>query len=245
MKNLFLIMIMVVSVTFFVGCDYDDDYTPPNYVTFESAQGDIGVEAGESGTYEIVVYSANVVGQDRNIDVVVGEKSTLASDSYSVPATVTIPANSNEGVLTVQLTDENIELAGDNLILSMIPAGDLSTGDPFVLNVRENCPVGTGEVVVSLVFDGYASETTWEISDDSGDVVYSGGGYADGDESASSIVCLSAGDYEFTVYDVYGDGLSYPADGKVTVTTNGTQLVSIKGDFGFDETASFSITDVR
>lgn len=234
-------MFAMVSLTI-VSCDYDEDYTPPNYVTFASTQGSIGVEAGESGSFDVVVYSANVVGEDRTLDVVVSESSTLPADSYSVPATVTIPANSNEAVLTVEVTDQNIDLAGDTVIFEILPAGDLSTGESFVLNVRENCPVGTAEAIVSLTFDSYASEISWEVVDDQGAVVMSGGGYADGDESAFKIGCLTAGDYDFNAYDVYGDGL---ASGEITLSANGTELVLVEGDFGTGTTVPFTISEVR
>lgn len=241
MKKYFLLLIMMVSLTF-VGCDFDDDLDPPNYVSFDTTQTDIGVDGGSTRTFDVKVYSANIVGSDRTVDIVVDESTTLDAAAYSVPATVTIPANSNEGSFTVEVSDVNLDFAGSTLVLDMVPAGELSTGGAISLNVREVCPVGTAETRVSLTFDDYASEISWEIVDTSGEVVAQGGGYSDGDESASSIACLDSGDYQLTVNDVYGDGL---ASGAVAVISGGAELVSVSGNFGFDETVTFSISEVR
>ncbi|WP_324720943.1 hypothetical protein [Salinimicrobium sp. HB62] len=241
MKKYLLLLVATFSMSMFVGCDFDEDLEPLSYATFERGPLSVGVDIDGSRTYDVTVFTGNVVGSDRTIDVTVDASSTLDAAAYSVPATVTIPANSNEGTLTIDVSDVNIGATGETLVLNLVPTSELSVGSGITLNVRTVCPEGTTEVMLSFIFDGYASETTWEITDADGTVVYEGGGFADGDETFMMPVCLSSGDYTFTIYDVYGDGLSYPEAGSVTLSANGTELGSIEGDFGFDDSFDFTI----
>ncbi|WP_212637886.1 PKD domain-containing protein [Desulfocicer vacuolatum] len=64
------------------------------------------------------------------------------------------------------------------------------------------------ELVLTIILDQYPSETTWELKDDTGAVVYSGGPYITANSTDTETFCLSEGNYIFTIYDSYGDGLS-------------------------------------
>ncbi len=97
---------------------------------------------------------------------------------------------------------------------------------------------------LDITFDRYAEETSWEITDSQGNVVYAGGEYDHYGEGAvlSLSLCLSDGDYTFTMLDSYGDGMcctygngSYKLGG-----LNGSELLS--GDeFGRSESTSFVV----
>ena len=90
------------------------------------------------------------------------------------------------------------------------------------------------EVTVSIVTDAYGSETTWDIKDDNGMTVASGGPY--NNLSAAGVTAqtpvtttLSAQTcHTFTIYDSYGDGIDAGyGNGSFTVTdANGTILAS-------------------
>ncbi len=79
------------------------------------------------------------------------------------------------------------------------------------------------EVVVDIVPDSYPGETSWDIAEAAtGDVV--AGGDADG-----GTACLAAGDYVFTIYDSWGDGM----DGSYSVTTysvDTTVVIDVSSD---------------
>lgn len=111
-----------------------------------------------------------------------------------------------------------------------------------------------GELVeLTLELDCFADETSWEIEDDFGDIIASGGGYTN-DPNGQTIVetlCLPQGCYFFHIYDTYGDGLngsqwqSCSIDGDYQITDqSGNVLVEMTapdGDFGFQETHPFCI----
>ncbi len=240
MKKYLLLLTVMLSTVLFVGCQYEDDISEPNYVSLEFKKGgaNVGVDIGGTSSYDVMVYSANITDSDREFSVNVDASSTLSAEAYTVPATVTIPGGSNEGVISVQVSDVNLGLSGKKLLLNIKSEAGLSVGSPFQINVSRTC-VGK-EFVVAFVFDGYASETSWSLADASGTVLVEGGGYADGAATASKSLCLDQGTYTFNVYDLYGDGLTYPNLGSVTLTYAGNEIAFIPGDFG--EGTSVEIT---
>ncbi|MDT0645725.1 hypothetical protein RM545_03400 [Zunongwangia sp. F260] len=159
MKKFFLIMAAVVSTSFFTGCESDDEFTAPNYVSFETGPLDFSVNENSDASYDITVYTANVTGSDRTIPVEVAGSSTLNAESYSIPASVTIPANTNEGTFTVTLTDNNLANAGGNLILSLDPEDeDLYTGSPLTIGVSKVCAIDINDYIGSFTGTGSGSE---------------------------------------------------------------------------------------
>lgn len=65
------------------------------------------------------------------------------------------------------------------------------------------------EFNIAITLDDYGSETTWEIANDNGVVVYEGGPYADdvNGELVIEEVCLADDCYTLTFFDEYGDGI--------------------------------------
>ncbi len=238
MKKILILFLAFVTTSVFVSCDSDDDNASLNYVSFESQTPVVEVEFNGSTTYDVKVYTANVVSGDRTFDVMVDlDDSSLSPDAYSVPATVTVPGGTNEGALTIDVADINIGPVGETLVLNFGNQEGLFIGDPITINVAQICPFP--EFRINFIFDDWASETTWEINDSEGIVLFDGGGFSDGTATASVKRCLDAGTYTFTVYDSYGDGIAAP--GSVTLTYGGEDLVVIPGDFGDSATVEFTL----
>ena len=101
---------------------------------------------------------------------------------------------------------------------------------------------GDTTVTLSLTFDNYPEETSWQILDGS-TVVASGGTYgSQADGSTLNInTDLPTGCYSLVVNDVYGDGMccSY-GNGSYTLTDGGTTLAS-GGSFTSSQTTSFCV----
>ena len=186
---------------------------------------------------DLILHEINVEIEAINV---VTDMSSADPNSYDVPATVTIPANTNVGVFSVKIDDLNISKDGETLVLEFGNQEGLFTGEKMSLNIKQVCPFN--EIDIKITFDGYASECTWELHDSAGDLIATEGPWADGDVSASAKACLQDGTYTFTIYDAYGDGLSYPDNGNATITYNGNVLVFIEGDFGSEESATFDVS---
>ena len=227
-------ILLALTVFIYTGCE-EEVPTPEgtNYIAFADSEFSTGVDVGSSNSFDIPVYSANITGSDRSFDILVDPASAAAAGSYTVPSTVTIPSGSNEGTLTVQLTDTNLGIGVNKLILNFGVVENLYNGGSTTVNYIQNCTEITATLEIN--FDGYGSESSWSITDALGGIVVSKAEkfYADGQASATETITLCAGrDYTFTFNDAYGDGLSYPADGNVTLTINGEEKAAVTGDFG-------------
>lgn len=240
MNKLIYTLIAAVSLSLFSSCDYDDDMEELNYVAFGENSAALGVDVGGSSTYSVPVYAGNITGSDRQIEVVIDDATTLAAAGYTVPSTVTIPAGSNEGMLNIEVSDVDLGLTGKSLVLDLKEDAMLSSGEGLSISVNRTC-VGK-EFVIDFAFDGYASETSWSLTDSDGNVLVSvaAGTYADGTASVSRSLCLSQGDYTFTVGDSFGDGLTYPNLGSITISYAGNVLTTIDG--AYDDGTSVEVS---
>ncbi|MBX7051789.1 MAG: T9SS type A sorting domain-containing protein [Flavobacteriales bacterium] len=69
------------------------------------------------------------------------------------------------------------------------------------------CISGTNTATLVLETDCWANETSWNITDSNGNVMFSGSGYSN--ETTNNItLCLPDDCFSFNIFDSYGDGLS-------------------------------------
>lgn len=240
MKNIKYLFLLVASVFFLNSCEEGTPETSDlNYISFESTGMDLGVNIDGTSSYEITVYTTQVSGSDRTFSLMVDVDATTAdAGAYDVPATVTVPANSNVGVFTLTLNDVNIG-DGKDLVIGLDVEDGVFKGDATTISITQICD--KNETFINITFDGYASETTWELKDASGATVGSGGPYTDGLAKTSIKFCLPNGAYSFTINDAYGDGLTYPSTGDIAIVSNGTEVVAFDGDFGSTKTVEFNL----
>lgn len=225
---------MIVTGTM-VSCNFDDDFTEPNVVSLERGPQEVPVDLNGSTTRDVTIYTGNITGGDRTFDINVG--GTLNAAAYNIPASVTVPGGSNQATFSITIADEGINPEGETLLLSVAPSADYSVGNNLTLNVAQACDP---EFRINFAFDGYASETTWELTDAEGNLVFAGGGWEDGTTTASVMRCINPGEYTFTVFDAYGDGLTYPNVGSVTLLYGGVEIGVIPGNFGEEGSIEFT-----
>ena len=82
--------------------------------------------------------------------------------------------------------------------------------------------------LVNINLDQYPEETSWDIKDSLGNVLFSGGPYTNAPdyEPQFKFKCLPPGELTFTIYDLYGDGL----EGSLWGGQNGSYYVMQCGD---------------
>lgn len=109
------------------------------------------------------------------------------------------------------------------------------------------CPNGT-YVDILIVPDQYPQETSWVLLKDDGDTLVSGGPYTDiVDYSPQNTqLCIPNGDYEFIIYDSYGDGMAGSLwggnDGSYYIMRcNDTIVQSDSANFGFIANHTFTV----
>ncbi|QSE97887.1 S8 family serine peptidase [Fulvivirga lutea] len=143
----------------------------------------------------------------------------------------------------------NVDLssyAGDVVKLRFVgTTGSNYTGDIAIDDLTMGAGTsgpGSTDVTLTLVFDNYPEETSWQIVDGS-TVVASGGTYASqADGSTLNIdVTLPDGCYDFIISDQYGDGMccSY-GNGSYSLRDGATVLAS-GGSFASSQTTNFCV----
>ena len=212
MKNYLKIFTLLALSFLFTNCSQDDalDTSLSNYVGFQIGPQVFTVDNGATQTFDITVAASETSNSDRTYNVIVDDASTLMAP-YTVPSTVTIPAGSNVGTVTVSVTDtEDLGFVTQSLILDLPEdESDVDFGQGITLNFTETCLDTI--VTFNLTLDTWPDETTWEIYDLSGtpSVIFSGGPYINPDDDFAELsfdFCLASGDYGVVVYDSYGDG---------------------------------------
>ncbi|MGO2012600.1 MAG: endonuclease [Pseudoalteromonas sp.] len=94
----------------------------------------------------------------------------------------------------------------------------------------------------TLTTDNYGEETSWKIINNQGVNVASGNGYS-ANETYSEQACLVDGDYTFSIFDSYGDGICCSVgNGRYALTHQQTTLAS-GASFQNTESTSFTLGD--
>ena len=149
----------------------------------------------------------------------------------------------------VQGNDDSCGLQSEITDLSLgagtyyvVVSGYSSGWGEFALNVWETDMGCTdNEVNLYIAYDSFPSETTWDLTDASGNVLAVGGPGAGG--IYEETFCLLDGDYIFNIYDSWGDGL-YCWEGYYELTSDGTTLAGgpdIGCDYGYGESTPFTL----
>ncbi|MGB1075374.1 MAG: trypsin-like peptidase domain-containing protein [Flavobacteriales bacterium] len=108
-----------------------------------------------------------------------------------------------------------------------------------------SCDYSGTSLTFVLTTDNYPGETTWNLTNDAGQTLQSGGPYANQQTTYTSSFCLVDDCYTLTVFDSYGDGMQYGGvvGDYVLSTASGEVLVEMVdgGNFGSSATHSFCL----
>jgi hypothetical protein len=100
-------------------------------------------------------------------------------------------------------------------------------------------------VVLALTTDNYPEETTWEVTDVDGTVLYAGGPFDEGGTLYSIEMCLDPDScYTFTIFDSYGDGIccNWGQGSYTLLDAFGNELLTGNPDFDFSLSSNFCAT---
>ena len=155
MKRIAFFSLIILSVFAFNNCKEQVAGTDfLNYISFEVKVPTIVVEQGSSTDMDVIVYTTQISSSDRTFNVEVDQDNTTANaESYTVPATVTVPANSNEGTLTVSATDNNLGQDPVVLVLKLIGSDGLYTGSTASLTIQKHCTLDINDFVGTYAGD--------------------------------------------------------------------------------------------
>lgn len=155
-----------------------------------------------------------------------GNIATMSTEEIDLP-TFDINLNTNNSI-SAQVTTIN---------------GEAATVEAKNMTLKKNVYTGGGRMIFKLVTDRYASETKFKIFDPNGNVVLSGGPWADLSSNGTTIREFefnpsTTGCYRLEVYDSYGDGISAgTGNGYFQLfDENGQQIFRDNGKFGSQAT---------
>ena len=103
------------------------------------------------------------------------------------------------------------------------------------------CPCNGNALTLTLTLDNYPAETTWQFTNSGGSVVASGGPYASNQQGATVVenINLTGGDYTFTIFDSYGDGICCAYGSGSYSLSDGANTIASGGAFGSSESTAF------
>jgi len=249
MKTLFkltAICLLLISCGDFDEVTFDPNTGQTGLAFTSSAISIVVPPEGVSGSVDVEI--TTISSSDRNFSVSVDATSDAPVASYVI-GTVTIPANSHAGTLTVDFNDTDlVDLVAYTLKINIdTPSGVVVTalnGDfvNFTVVKKLIC----NDYQLDILLDNWGSETTWDIKDATDTVVESGGPYTDGTAGTTQTAnfTLADGCYTFTIYDAYADGLydgtntgTYSLDCSIVNQAFGS------GNFGASEATAFCVND--
>ena len=109
-------------------------------------------------------------------------------------------------------------------------------------SISAQCVEGESEVVVQILTDNYPGETTWTLSDASGELL-TGGPYSASNTTYTASACIPNIDepscLQFVIDDSYGDGICCGyGNGDFTLLIDGVE-VATGGNFGYQDIVMF------
>jgi hypothetical protein len=225
MKNYKIILLLLSVVVLNVSCDKDDANSDTVYDNVNGQLG-LGFTSEASSTIIVPVDDITVEAEfavttlstsSRSFDVTVNNDLTTGATADYTLGSITIPANSYTGSLSVTFGNFNNlpDLVVQELVVDVATPADAAVVgfNSFTFNYLKY--VICNDLILTLNEDTYAEERTWEIVDANGTVVASGGPYNQlpGGQQIVENINLADGCYTFSILDSFGDG---QFDGNVT-----------------------------
>lgn len=131
------------------------------------------------------------------------------------------------------LVEDHIDIDDDN---DGIPDVTESCNSPFSDPDQDT-------IQVDITLDSYPEETSWDVRDDLGNIIASGGPYNNPSDIGSTVqtqVILSAGlNATFNIYDIFGDALAFSPIGSFSIFKNGALIAGPdSSNWGFQTSVS-------
>lgn len=161
-KIIFLTAILFITVLF-TGCeesDYRDAYVGESVIYFSQSETNLFVK-NNSSSIDVKVVATNKISTDRTFEVEIDAESTATDDYTLASNSITIPANSYEGKISVTGNFDNASEDGTELILNLksgvSEVDNMGSGTTVTVNIFKQC--------ISNLAGNYTMTTTYGLHD--------------------------------------------------------------------------------
>lgn len=176
---------------------------------------------------------------------------TSATIEYSING-INQPDINWTGSLSSGQTEEidlpTINLTNGNHTLEITVSSPNGVADEDNSNntITENFTVVDGYLyVLTINTDQYPAETTWELTDEQGGTVATGGPYSTANGTETKTFCLPIECYTFTIFDEYSDGICCGyGNGSYQIVDPWGAVVVSGAEFGASEASNFCANSV-
>jgi hypothetical protein len=183
---------------------------------------------------------------DEEIKIRIENTGTLDVSTFDVTYII------NNATLVTETVNEEIK-AGETLDYTFTEKADLSAFGDYTIDVEviveddqdpgnnlrtTHVKSKDAEITIELLTDFYENETSWRIVDENNTIIATNGALQKTSLHTDHVCVMSTGCYTFTIYDTYGDGISFgPTPGYLNVYYNGEIIGGFSQDesnFGFE-----------
>jgi hypothetical protein len=187
-----------------------------------------GITIKNNGSVTLTTITVNYTLNGNNASTIwTGSLTTGASTTFTLP---NLNLNNGSNTLSVTLSNPNNQSDEDNSNNSATVTFNSSNADSYVTLIINT--------------DNYGAETTWQLVQDGGGTVASGGPYTNGTvEQVVEELCVQSGEcYTFTIFDDESDGICCQY-GEGSYSLGDEEAISIwtGGEFGASESTQFCV----
>lgn len=237
MKNnkIYLLAFLVSIGLVFNSCDVNtEEYSAVSPVdSFVTSSTSVVVDS-DAVSLEVVVATSEAYTADRSIPIEISDASTGSGLDYNFSGSVDIVAGALTGSTTLKFNFDPIpaDITKD-LVLRLV-----STSEEITISYTKICQ--SNDVELTIIFDNFPGETSWDITDSSSSVVESGVGAS---TPFNGTFTLPDGDYTFTIYDSFGDGICCSwGNGSFELTKPAcSETLGLGGTFASSDSVTFSL----
>jgi hypothetical protein len=149
MKRIAFLSLIILTAFAFNSCKDEIAGTEfLNYVSLEANMPTVIVEQGSSTDVEVHLYATKASSSDRTFAIeVVDGLTTANSESYTVPANVTIPANASSATINVTVADNNLGEDPVTLGFKVVGADDTFIGNNASLTIQKHCTLDINDFI--------------------------------------------------------------------------------------------------
>lgn len=231
MKNYIYYILTLVLFTSLSSCEEaTPEPTGIAYVTFEESSKSYVIDEGSTFTADYKIFTASNVGSDTTLDLTV--TGSLDAANYTVPASVTIPAGTNEASFSISIIENNLDkINGEDMTITLAtPDGFFSGTTDLDIVVNVFCP---SQIAGSYVYsDGNGKAATITAGSGVNNFVISGDNafgtnYAIRINDQCGAISVTGGDIE--------DNFGLAVSGTGTVMDNGNIVMSYTAEGQFTD----------